>query len=204
MVCLLSSQGVGATVMKNWLPFVPGSGVGHGKLSRLVVPQRGMEFVAETIAGVAGSRSQRASALNHELRNHAVEDQAVVKRPLHFLPVRGSLNSLVPSARPMKFADGLRRFLFEQAEDDRPLRSFEYGICSWCAAQDFLLWKAKCAGIIAHSARRGQHCARKATARRIFFASAGARLGVKLPCFACCIAASCWRIQWQAGRIPLE
>jgi hypothetical protein len=24
MVCLLSSQGVGATVMKNWLPFVPG------------------------------------------------------------------------------------------------------------------------------------------------------------------------------------
>ena len=74
-----------------------GSGIGHGKFSRLVMLQGRMKFVAKAIAGIAGPRSERASALNHELRDHAMENEAVVKRALHFLPGLGSLNSLVPS-----------------------------------------------------------------------------------------------------------
>jgi len=61
-----------------------------------------MKLVAEAIARISGASSERASALNHELRNHAMENKAIVKRTLHFCPVLGSLNSLVPSARPTK------------------------------------------------------------------------------------------------------
>src|SRR5579863_1745719 len=46
-----------------------GSGIGHGEFSRFVVLQGFVKLVAEAIARVAGPRSERASSLNHELRN---------------------------------------------------------------------------------------------------------------------------------------
>src|ERR1700692_3991855 len=142
-------------------PVCAGSGIGHRELSRFVVLQGRMKFVAKAIAGIAGSRSEGASPLNHKLWNHAMENEAVVERTLHFLPGLRVLEFLGAFREADEIPDGLRRFFFEEAYDDRPLRSFEHGIYAWCAGQDHLLWIEKCAGIIAHSGRRGQRCPRK-------------------------------------------
>src|SRR5579863_8527543 len=151
------------------------AGVGHRELSRFVMPQGGVKFVAEAIARIAGSRPERTPALNHELRNHAMENEAVVKRTLHFLSGLRILEFLRAFREADEIRDRLRGFLFKQADHDGPLRSIEHGIRAWCAAQDHLLWWAKCAGIIAHSGRGGQHCPRK---RRAAILSKRLRVGV--------------------------
>src|SRR6202022_4065244 len=120
------------------------------------MPQRGVKLVGEAIPGVTGSSPERAAALNHELRDHAVEGQPVVKRPLHLLSRARVFEFLCSFRETDEIRDRLRGLLFEQAADNRPLRSVEYGVGAWCAAQGFLLRKAKCGGIITHSARRGQ------------------------------------------------
>src|SRR3954453_13525279 len=51
--------------------------VGHGQCAphdRVVV-----DLVVELVAGAAGADALRATALNHEIRDHAVEDQPVVE-----------------------------------------------------------------------------------------------------------------------------
>src|SRR5215470_4329965 len=73
--------------------------VGHREFSWLVVPQRRMKFVAEPVAGIAGPRPKRAAALDHELRNHAMKNEAIVKRALCFLT----------GARVLKFLRSLRK-----------------------------------------------------------------------------------------------
>ena len=50
-----------------------GSGVGHGELAGLVVLQRRMKFVGESIAGATSAVATRAAALNHEIGDDAVE-----------------------------------------------------------------------------------------------------------------------------------
>src|SRR5580704_2129020 len=140
-----------------------GSGVGHRKFPGLVVFQGLIKFVAEAVTWIAGSGSEWASALNHELRNHAMKNEAVVKRTLHFLPGLGVLEFLGAFRKAYEIPDGLRGFLIEQADDNRPLRSFEYGVHAWCAAHNHLPWRAKCAGIITHSGRGGQRSPRKYT-----------------------------------------
>ena len=47
-----------------------------------------MELVRELVAGVAATRTLRASALNHKVRNNPVEDQSVVKRLAGFRAFR--------------------------------------------------------------------------------------------------------------------
>src|SRR5262249_58740282 len=56
------------------------TGVGHGQSARAGVFQFGPDFILEPVAGAAGARSQRAAALDHEVGNHPVETQAIVKR----------------------------------------------------------------------------------------------------------------------------
>src|SRR4051794_37231495 len=55
-----------------------GTGVGHGQESRLVELEIRRELVLETVARIAGPRSQRIAALDHESRDDPVEDEAVV------------------------------------------------------------------------------------------------------------------------------
>src|SRR5258708_27860524 len=98
-----------------------------------------MEFVAETVAGIAGSRAQRASALDHELRDHAMEHQAVVKRALHFLTGARVLEFLGAFGEADEILDCLGGFLFEQARHNCPLRCVEHSIRTWCAAHKILL-----------------------------------------------------------------
>src|SRR5208283_5447928 len=55
-----------------------GAGIGHGESARLGMAQRWMELVRKAVAWPPTAISLRASSLNHELRNHAVKDQAVI------------------------------------------------------------------------------------------------------------------------------
>src|SRR5271165_1073490 len=103
-----------------------------------------VKLVAEAIAGIAGSGPERAAALNHELRNHAMKNEAVVKRALHFFPCFRIREFLGAFGEADKIRDGLRGFLFKQPDDDRSLRSIEHGVRAWCAAQVHLLWECKC------------------------------------------------------------
>ena len=75
----------------------------------------------ETIAGIAGPRPKRASALNHKLRDYAVESQPIIEWPLHFLPGPRILEFLRSFRKADKIRDGLRGFFFEQADDNRSL-----------------------------------------------------------------------------------
>src|SRR5215207_2427428 len=78
--------------------------VGHGERAAhdLVL----VDLVLELVAGAAGSRALRTATLDHEVLDHAVEDQAVV------VAVAGQLDEVV---------HGLRRVLVEQLDLDRPV-----------------------------------------------------------------------------------
>ena len=96
-----------------------GPGVGHGKLAGLVMPQRVVELIGEAITGVAGSCPQGASSLNHELRDHAVERQAIIKGSLHFLTGARILEFLCALGKADKILDCFRRFLFAGRFENR-------------------------------------------------------------------------------------
>src|SRR5580658_7186684 len=63
---------------KKLAPIGVRSGVGHGEFSGFRMLQGWMEFIGEGVARTAAPVSAGAAALDHELRNHAVESQAVV------------------------------------------------------------------------------------------------------------------------------
>ena len=57
-----------------------GTSIGHGENTGAVVAQARVEFIGKGVAGTAGAGTQRATALDHEVGDHPVEGQAVVKR----------------------------------------------------------------------------------------------------------------------------
>src|SRR5690242_13361368 len=95
-----------------------------------------MKLIGEFISGPAGSGSQGAPALNHEIRNHAMKREAVVKRTLGFL-VGFRIGKLLGTfGQADKIRDGLRRLFFKQAADDVSLRSLKDGIRSRRSCQN--------------------------------------------------------------------
>ena len=90
---------------KNWLPLVFGPGVGHGEHAGLGVLQIGMKLVGELVAGPAAPGAFGTSALDHEVGNDAMKNEAVVKR----LAGLGSLG------QADEILHGLRRPVGEQA-----------------------------------------------------------------------------------------
>ena len=102
-VCLPSSQDAASVVtMKNWLPFVFGPGVRHRERAAhdLVV----VELVLERVARAAGAGARRVAALDHEVGDDAVEDDAVVEA------VARELREVL---------DRLRRVVVEELDRDR-------------------------------------------------------------------------------------
>src|SRR5262245_24342943 len=82
-LCLSSSHGVAASVMKNWPPLVFGPAVRDRQDSRLRMAQSGVELVRERVTGTAGALPERIAALDHEAVDDAVEDRAVEVGCLH-------------------------------------------------------------------------------------------------------------------------
>lgn len=55
------------------------AGIGHRKNARAGVLQRGVEFIGKLVAWAAGTGAVWAARLNHEVRNDAMELQAIVE-----------------------------------------------------------------------------------------------------------------------------
>src|SRR5271157_6409643 len=98
-----------------------GAGIGHREFARLGMAQRWMELVREVVAGPPAPVSLRASALNHELRNHAVEDQAVIVIAFFFFPGSGIDKFFRALGQPDEILHRLGSFLFKQPANDIPL-----------------------------------------------------------------------------------
>ena len=87
-----------------------------------------MKFVGEFVARSAHAGAVRASTLNHEIGNDAVEDQAVVKGALFLLSGFFVGEFLGAFGEADKICDGLRSFVYEQLDDDVAERGFKDGV----------------------------------------------------------------------------
>src|SRR5882757_1588607 len=90
-------------------------GVGHGELSGLRMLQRRMKLIGEFVSWPAHSAALRAATLNHELRNHAMEDQSVVERSLFLLSGLFIREFFGAFGKPDEIRNRFWRFVFEQA-----------------------------------------------------------------------------------------
>src|ERR1700761_7803120 len=89
-----------------------------------------MKFVAELIAWAAAAAAFGATTLNHEVGNHAMKNETVIKGPLFFLTRFFVREFFCAFGEANKVCDGVRRFFFKQAHDDVALRCLENGVRS--------------------------------------------------------------------------
>src|SRR5580692_4196108 len=101
--------------------------------------QGGMEFVREGVAGAAASIAARASTLDHELGNNAVEGEAVVEIALFFFAVGFVGEFFGAFGETNEILDGFGRLFFEEADHDIALRCFKNGVrpCGSCHGISF-------------------------------------------------------------------
>src|SRR5579864_2777458 len=104
--------------------------------------QRRMKLIGEFVSRPAHAAALRTATLDHELWNHAMENQPVVKRPLLLLPGLLVGEFLRAFGQPDKVGYGLGRFLFEQPHHNIPLRSFKNSVRSCRSAHAFSLYVA--------------------------------------------------------------
>src|SRR5258708_546541 len=106
-----------------------GAGVGHGEFAGLLeAVLRALGLVGDLVAGAAHAGAFGVAALDHELRNHAMEDGAVIE-----------LGTLLAAAVPLfgafgeadEVGYGVGRVLFEELTDDGAFGGFECRVGSW-------------------------------------------------------------------------
>ncbi len=115
-VCLPSSQGALSVVtMKNCEPFVFGPALAMASAPRTTLWW--LISSSNCVAGAAGAGALRAAALDHEVGDHAVEDDPVVEA------VGGQLAEV---------RDRLRRVVVEQLERDRAVGGVHVGCAHAC------------------------------------------------------------------------
>src|SRR5690242_16487021 len=101
--------------------------------------QRRMKLVGEFVSGPTHAAAVRASTLDHELWDHAMENQPIVKRPLLLLPGLLVGEFLRAFGQPHEIGYGLGRLLFEQPHNNVSLRSFKNSVRSCRSAHAFSL-----------------------------------------------------------------
>src|SRR5215475_1056034 len=93
-----------------------------------------MKLVAEFVAGSARAGAERIAALNHESRDHAVENESVVKRLLHFLAAFRIGPLLRPFGQTDEVGDRVGRFPLEKLNSKLPFcrrkTRLHHAICS--------------------------------------------------------------------------
>jgi hypothetical protein len=90
-------------------------GIGHGEFSGFRMLQRRMKFVCKFVARSAHAAAVGTTALNHELGNHAMEDQPVVESTFFLLAGLFIREFFRAFGKPDEICDRLRRLFFEQA-----------------------------------------------------------------------------------------
>jgi hypothetical protein len=77
-----------------------------------------MKFIGKFVARPAHSAAVRATALNHEIWNHTVENKSIVERPFFLLAgfFIGKLFRALGEADEIR--DRFWRFVFQQAHHD--------------------------------------------------------------------------------------
>src|SRR6266705_3655139 len=89
-----------------------------------------MELLGELVSGSAGTGSQGASTLNHEIGNDAMKSEASVIATFRFLAGLRIGKFLCAFGQADEIGHGLRRFFLKQAADDVSLRGLENGVGS--------------------------------------------------------------------------
>ena len=93
-------------------------GVGHGEDARLRVLELGVELIGKPVPGAATPRAFRIAALDHEIRNHAMKNGAVIER----LPRLGSFR------QTDEVLDRARRLDSEKLDLEPAFRGIECGV----------------------------------------------------------------------------
>src|ERR1700722_10099724 len=106
-----------------------GAGVRHGELSFFLEAMFGaLGFVGELVAGAAHARAFGVAALDHELRDDAMEDRAIVEL-VALLAAAGPVFGTFGEADEVGDRDG--RVFFEELADDGSFRGLEVGVGAW-------------------------------------------------------------------------
>ena len=92
----------------------------HREDARTCVPPRRVELVREVVAGTPRAGAEAVAPLYHESADDAVERDPVVVRRLLLFTRRGIAPFLCSLHQADEVGDGIRRFLFEQANRDDP------------------------------------------------------------------------------------
>ena len=106
------------------------AGVRHGEPAGLVVLERGVKLVLELVSRAAPAGAGGIAALDHEIGDNPVEDKAVVKGPLGFLPGFGIGIFLFPLGQADEVFNGVRCLFFKEPADDEAVVGFDMGVQS--------------------------------------------------------------------------
>src|ERR1700720_969107 len=96
-----------------------------------------MKLVAEFVNRSSASGTLRASALNHELRNHPVKRQPIIEIPFFFFSGLLVGEFLGPFGQPDKILNRLRRLFLQQTNHNIALLSFKNCVPSRISAHQF-------------------------------------------------------------------
>src|SRR5580698_1322799 len=108
--------------------------IGHGQLSSFIkTVGRPLGLIFELVAGTTHACALRVAALDHKIRNDAMENGSVIKRIFGFLASRRMRPLALTLGELDEVGDSLGRFLFEKAANDVAFAGFKYGVGSGCA-----------------------------------------------------------------------
>src|SRR6266550_1520793 len=102
--------------------------IGHRQQSRPIELLPALELVLEAVPRAARPGPRRITALDHELRDHPVEDGAVVELRLAFLLCAWIDRFLLAGCQTDEVRDRLGRLLLEQLDDDVAAAGLEHGV----------------------------------------------------------------------------
>src|SRR5580658_2247680 len=94
--------------------------------------RRALGLILKAVARPAGTRAGGVATLNHEVRNHAMEDRSVVELVRRLL-ARGGVRPLLRALgefNEVSYGDGCVGF--EEADGDLAFGRIEDGVSSWC------------------------------------------------------------------------
>src|SRR3989442_14763989 len=103
-----------------------------------------MDPMGEFVSGSAGTGSQGASALNHEIGNDTMKSEAIVKATFRFLAGLRIGKFFCAFGQADEIRHGLRRFCLKQAADNVSLRGLENGVGSRRSCQSDLPNDSSC------------------------------------------------------------